>query len=531
MIPPQKREQVLRLSRAGRGRRWIARHLQMARETVRDIIDPDRKKKRQKSAAKKESILEPYKAEINRLIEADEIERKRHPRKKPLTAKRIFQEIRSQGYKGGRTLVDDYVREVRGPRRLPDVRRRFETSPSEEAQQDWSPYRVILGGEEVTIQLFSMILCWSRYQFLRAYLNQQLPSLLYGHVAAFRHFEGIPWKIVYDRQSTITPFEIDGKPMLTEKFSAFKEHYGFEPLICAAGHKERKGKVERPFDYYERGFLPLRKFESLEDFNNQLKDWLDGVWDPEEGNHRKHGTTGEVPYKRWLEEKEYLYELPPTDHLPRRVETRLVKHDCTISVDGNLYTVPARVVERRERQVWVAIGEEDFLVYDKRGELVARHKLSEEKGRLIIDQAHYAGIRRSKSARARPELEREFLERFPGSEEFLERLKLTVRSIAPIHLREILALARRYRRDEVKRALERAVSDATATAGYVRQLLGRRHPTGHLGNLDKESPKGLSLGAVDSGDPSGYDGIFDNEEQEEQEEQEERTDNGEKKES
>jgi hypothetical protein len=211
------------------------------------------------------------------------------------------------------------------------------------------------------------------------------------------------------------------------------------------------------------------------------------------------------------------------------VETRLVKHDCTISVDGNLYTVPARVVERRERQVWVAIGEEDFVVYDKRGELVARHKLSEEKGRLIIDQAHYAGIRRSKRARTRPRLEREFLERFPESEDFLERLKETVRSIAPIHLREILALARRYRRDEVKHALERAVSDATATAGYVRQILSQKHPTGHLGNLDKEPPKGLRLGAVDLGDPHGFEGIFDNEEQEEQ--QQRRTDDGQEKES
>ena len=196
MIPPEKREQVRRFNQAGRGIRWIARHLKMSRETVRDIINPERKKKRQKTTAKKESILEPYKAEINRLLESDEIERKRHPRKKPLTAKRIFKEIRNQGYKGGRTLVDDYVREVRGPRRLPDVRRRFETTPSEEAQQDWSPYRVVFGSVEVIIQLFSIILCWSRYQFLRAYLNQKLPSLLYGHVAAFRYFEGIPWKIV-----------------------------------------------------------------------------------------------------------------------------------------------------------------------------------------------------------------------------------------------------------------------------------------------------------------------------------------------
>jgi hypothetical protein len=161
--------------------------------------------------------------------------------------------------------------------------------------------------------------------------------------------------------------------------------------------------------------------------------------------------------------------------------------------------------------------------------LVARHKISKEKGRLIIDEAHYAEIKRRKRARRKPELEREFLERFPGSGDFLECLKETVRSIAPIHLREILALTRRYPKEEVKRALERAVSDATTTAGYVRQLLSRNHPTGHLGNLDKEPPKGLSLGAVDSGDPQGFDGIFDNKDEEQQ--QERRTDDDQEDES
>jgi len=41
-----------------------------------------------------------------------------------------------------------------------------------------------------------MILCWSRHQFLRAYLDQKRTTLLWGHVAAFRYFEGVPWKIV-----------------------------------------------------------------------------------------------------------------------------------------------------------------------------------------------------------------------------------------------------------------------------------------------------------------------------------------------
>ena len=102
--------------------------------------------------------------------------------------------------------------------------------------------------------------------------------------------------------------------------------YGFicnEIQICRPGDCTRKGKVERPFDFFEKAFLPGRTFHSMEDLNDQIQRWLDGVDFPEEGNHRVHGTTGEVPYERWREEKEYLYELPATDHLPRQVEVRM----------------------------------------------------------------------------------------------------------------------------------------------------------------------------------------------------------------
>jgi len=54
--------------------------------------------------------------------------------------------------------------------------------------------------------------------------------------------------------------------------------------------------------------------------------------------------------------------------LPRRIEERSVEKDATISVDGTRYTVPARLVEDGVRKVWVAIAEEEFVVYAPSGE-------------------------------------------------------------------------------------------------------------------------------------------------------------------
>jgi transposase len=513
MIEAEKRARVQKLKEAGLGLRAIARKLGISRNTVREILDPEwkekRRRKRQEASPPSPSLLEPYKKHVEAILEKDERIRKARPRTKPITTRLIVKEIRKLGYTGGRTIVDDYVRSLRGRRRRGrKAYTRFETEPALEAQQDWTEYRLEIAGKLVKVQIFSLMLAWSRMLFFRAYLDQKLGTLLHGHVAAFRYFEGVPWRITYDRQKTISAVEVDGKPLLTNDFGAFSDHYGFEVFLCDPGDKERKGKVERPFLYLETGFLPHREFESLEDLNSQLRHWLDGGEDPDEGNRRKHGTTQEVPYERWLEEKEYLYPLPKTDLLPRHIETRSVEKDCTVSVAGNRYTVPSRLVESGVRTVWVSVGVDDMVIHDEKGDVVCEHKLSAEKGKLVIDETHYAELRKRQRRTSTPALERQFLERFPAHARFLEELKRTLRSIAPIHLREIVALARRYRREEVERALERALSDGTPTAGYVRELLSRNQPTGYLGELREELPKGLSLGAVDPGSPDQYGNFF-----------------------
>lgn len=514
MIQSETQALVQRLRETGLGARAISKKLGLARNTVRDILDPDRRARRRERKPPDDppgasgQLLDPFKGEIEALIMKDERLKKENSSARPLSTRLVLKAIRKLGYTGGRTILDEHLRALRGPKRLATrAFRRFETDPGREAQQDWTTYRVKLAGKLVQVQLFSLILAWSRMQFLRAFSNQRLPTLLWGHVAAFHAFQGVPWRIVYDRQKAIAPIFIEGRPVLHDELRAFKEHYGFEVFICQSGDKERKGKIERPFRYVEEGFLPQREFESLEDLNGQLDAWLGGQEDPGEGNSRKHGTTGEVPRERWIEEQKVLLPLPATDRVVRHVEKRLVAKDCTISVLGCLYTVPAQLVEEGRREVWISVGPEDLLVHDERGELVATHRISREKGKLVIDESHYKEIERKRRQVPRSVLERNLLERCPAAAEFLEALARTMRSVAPIHLREILALARRYRREELEGALRRALADGTATAAYVRKILQREHP-GLPAPKPGELPRGLSLGAVDPGSSEAYRRIF-----------------------
>lgn len=484
-------DRVRALHTRGKTIRAIARALEISRKRVRRIV-------REKPALKPEedkkpSLLAPFRARIETYA------------KDELTVSLILQKIQGDGYLGGRTILEDYVRNLRGPnKRARKPHARFETAPAEEAQQDWSTYTAPIGGKPQRFQLFSLILAWSRHQYLRAFRDQRLPALLWGHVHAFRYFQGIPWRIVYDNQTTITPFRIQGEAVLTDKFREFQDHYGFKTFVCDPGDCERKGKVERPFYYFQKAFLPTRSFESFEDLNRQIHEWLDSQ-DPPTGNRREHGTTGEVPYDRWLEEKKQLYGLPATDHLPRTVESRLVHSDSTISVLAVRYSVP---VAHAGKKVWVSLGDGDFEVYDERGNLVLRQKIHQGKSALVIDESHYAPLRRKKTQQARTAIERELLSRFPGAEAFLDALKREVRSTTPIHLREILDLAGRYRAEEVSGALKEALRDGTPTASYVRELLSRKNPTGHIAELSAEVPKGLSLGPVDCGNAEGFKRIF-----------------------
>ena len=205
MIQPETRALVERLRETGLGARAIARKLGLSRNTVRDILDPQRRAKRKRKGAAEEpsagqeQLLDPFKGEIEALLLKDEALKKENPSARPLSTRLVHKALRKLGYTGGRTILDEHLRRLRGPRRLiTKAFRRFETDPGVEAQQDWTTYTVKIAGKLQKIQLFSMILAWSRMQFLRAFLDQRLPTLLWGHVAAFHAFGGVPWRLVYD---------------------------------------------------------------------------------------------------------------------------------------------------------------------------------------------------------------------------------------------------------------------------------------------------------------------------------------------
>ncbi|MEX2496442.1 MAG: hypothetical protein WD448_10155 [Woeseia sp.] len=91
-------------------------------------------------------------------------------------------------------------------------------------------------------------------------------------------------------------------------------HYTFLPRLCRPYRAKTKGKVERSIGYVRRSFFvplvsryrQLGQVLDLEALNLEFARWLAIT-----ANARVHGTTGEVPYTRLLQERTALQALPP----------------------------------------------------------------------------------------------------------------------------------------------------------------------------------------------------------------------------
>ena len=69
---------------------------------------------------------------------------------------------------------------------------------------DWVHFgKYTIGHAERPLMAFVMVLSYSRYTFLRFYLNATLANLIRGHVEGFSAFHGVARKILYDNMVSV----------------------------------------------------------------------------------------------------------------------------------------------------------------------------------------------------------------------------------------------------------------------------------------------------------------------------------------
>lgn len=269
---------------AGQSIKAIARELGVSRNTVRAALrreGPPRYERRGKPG--KLAAYEPYL--LQRLAEFPE-----------LTAKRLYEEIRAQGYEGGISIVKDFTRPQRVPRRQPVVR--FETPPGQQAQCDFGELGVHdVRGTRTRLYLFVMVLGFSRYLYVEATTDMRSETFLACHARAFAYFGGMPREVLYDNAKICALEHSRTVVRFNEALLDFAGRFAFRPRLCRPARPQTKGKVERMIGYVKDAGLVGRTFLDLPDMNAQLLAWLE-----HEANVRLHATTGERPLDRLARE-------------------------------------------------------------------------------------------------------------------------------------------------------------------------------------------------------------------------------------
>jgi transposase len=357
--------------------RVISRRTGLHRKTVRRALaaaTPPRY-----SRAPAASKLDPFKDWVCEQLRAD-------PSIQSLRLREMATEL---GYEGGKTIFDDFVREVR-PRFL--VRRTFQRTvyrPGELVQCDlWEPRDPVPVGRGQTRRgwVVTAELCWSRVVAGALVFSKEAPDILWGVAGCLSRIGALPEKLVWDREAAIAG---GGRP--TDAFAAFCGQLDVGWVILDAGDAQAKGLLERSHRFMRTNFEPGRRFANPTDFQLQFDGWCDRV------NQRVHRTVRAVPTERLLEERARMRPLPPV--LPdcdRRMVVR-VPQQPFLRIDRNDYSIDPAFAGRRV-EVRVSQGEVTAVVLDT-GEVACRHRRSFAGGLTIADPAHQTELERQRARR------------------------------------------------------------------------------------------------------------------------------------
>jgi transposase len=233
--------------------------------TVRKALENSAPQPYTLSAAKEAPKLGAYKAQIEALLAENE----RLPRKQRYTSGKIYRTIRQAGYLGAESTVRYYVSQRRKALRRFPVYLPLAYDPGVDAQVDWGEATVIMGGEQVVVQLFIMRLCYSRKLFVMAFPTQRQEAFLLGHVLAFAHFGAVPQRISYDNLKTAVQRILQGRNRIEQTdFVRFRSHYLFESRFCTPAQGHEKGGVESAVGYSRRNFLtPMPAVADFDELN------------------------------------------------------------------------------------------------------------------------------------------------------------------------------------------------------------------------------------------------------------------------
>jgi transposase len=257
-MPPMSRIElyaaIRRDARAGMASRALQDRYGVGFRTVRKALAsawPEPRKK----LPPRPTRLDPYKPVIEQMLRAD----LDAPRKQQHTAKRIFDRLVAEHDAAEAEVTYGIVRAYVA-RRRPEIRVAAgrdppvvfvpqSHQPGVEAEVDFGDVTVRLAGEQVKCCLFAFRLSYSGKAVHRIFASGGQEAFLEGHVHAFTVLGGVPsGKVRYDnlKAAVAQVLGLSRARVETQRWTAFRSHYGLEAFYCQPGIKgaHEKGGVE-----------------------------------------------------------------------------------------------------------------------------------------------------------------------------------------------------------------------------------------------------------------------------------------------
>jgi transposase len=361
-------------------------HRRTVRRALESAVPPPRK-----ARVFPAPVLDPLKPLIDAMLRSD----LDAPKKQRHTARRVLARLVDEH--GVRDLSYSTVRAYvakRRPEIAAEAGRSLESGcvpqahpPAAEAEVDFHDLWVILRGVKTKTALFTMRLSFSGRAAHRASLSQGQEAFLESHVYAFARLGGVPLdKIRYDNLKPAVSRVLRGRTRQeTERWVAFRSHYGFDPFYCVPGHEgsHEKGGVEGEGGRFRRNHcVPMPVVDSIEELNELLEAWDDA------DDRRRIGNRSMSVGHDWALERQVLRPLPTEPFDTALTLTPRVDRYAQVMVRCNQYSVPARFIGHRLR---VKLSACTVTVFD-RNTVVARHERAAGKGVQVLELDHYLEI-------------------------------------------------------------------------------------------------------------------------------------------
>jgi transposase len=345
----------------------LVRRFGVDRNTVRRALRSAEPPRYERPA--RPSKLDPFKEEIHELLRAD-------PK---LPGVRVRELIEPLGFDGSKTIVDDYLREVR-PLFAP--RRSFQRTvyrPGEICQWDlWEPSASVPVGHGQLRRAWVVVAClgYSRAGAGALIFGKEAPDVLWGMTRCLWSLGALPELLVWDREGCLHA----GRGRPSEIYAAFCGQLPVDWYFCEAKDPQAKGGVERLQGYLETNFEPGRRFANHLDFQLQLDAWF------QKANARAHRMLRARPIDRLAEELPVMRALPLHEPDSDRRWVMRVPPDPYLRFDTNDYSLAPELVGRRV-EVRASQRELRAVALDT-GELACRHERSFAKNRTITALEH-----------------------------------------------------------------------------------------------------------------------------------------------